>query len=499
MNKKRILQLVIAASTIAGGLSLQGITANATEVNQNQSIAVNAKSERATRKGQVVNVSTSLRVRSEANTSSSVIGYLYNGDKFDILGTSGEWYKISYSNIVGYVHKDYVKELQVETTQKGEVVNVSSSLRIRSAASTNSSVLGTLQPGDKFDILGKSGEWYNIKFGTIVGYVHGDYVKITGTSNVTPQEPETPSEKIGQVYNVSTNLRVRTSPSTSATVLGYLINGENVKIKDQSGEWYKIDFEGKDGYVHKDYIKLVEAGNSGNSTNPPSNNNNSESVVNKIGQVYNVSTNLRVRSAADSNSTVIGYLLNGDIVDIQGQSGSWYKINFNGQTGFVHSDYIKIVEGAVNPSSTYETVYNAMKQHIGAPYVWGGAGELLTTSLLNTLKQRFPNEAASGMYTRAEGYVDQGYRAFDCSGLMQWGFKQAGINLGRTTRDQIYNGKEVSLSDIKPGDLLFYSDLNHVGMYVGNDQWIESPNKNANVRITAVPWSKIGRARRVLN
>ena len=87
---------------------------------------------------------------------------------------------------------------------------------------------------------------------------------------------------------------------------------------------------------------------------------------------------------------------------------------------------------------------------------------------------------------------------FDCSGFMQWGFNKANISIGRTTYDQIKSGVEVSLDDVQPGDLLFYSNLGHVGMYIGNGQWIESPNHGKTVRITNVPWSSIGRARRVL-
>ena len=139
-----------------------------------------------------------------------------------------------------------------------------------------------------------------------------------------------------------------------------------------------------------------------------------------------------------------------------------------------------------------------MKQHIGSPYVWGGSGEYLTTASLNSLKKTYPIQAAAGMYNRAAQYVDRGFRAFDCSGLMQWGFKQVGISIGRSTWDQINNGYEVSVNALQPGDLLFYSNLQHVGMYIGNGQWIESPNSSADVRIATVPWSKIGRARRIL-
>ena len=56
----------------------------------------------------------------------------------------------------------------------------------------------------------------------------------------------------------------------------------------------------------------------------------------------------------------------------------------------------------------------------------------------------------------------------------------------------------MSINNIQPGDLLFYNDLGHVGMYVGDGQWIEAPNSGKTIRITNVPWNVVTRARRVL-
>ena len=276
-------------------------------------------------------------------------------------------------------------------------------------------------------------------------------------------------------------------------MLGYLLNGQTVTITGESGNWYAINYNGQTGYVSKDYISVT-----GSSSSEPSR-GEEVSTTNKTGYVVNVTSNLRVRSAANTSSSVLGYLLNGETVTITGESGNWYAISYKGGTGYVCKDYISLTApntGSTNNSSSkYETILNAMKAHLGTPYVWGGSGELLTTANLNRLKAMYPN----ANYSRASQYVDKGYRAFDCSGLMQWGFAQAGISIGRSTWDQIGAGREVSLSSLQPGDLLFYSNLTHVGMYIGNGQWIESPNSNANIRITSVPWGSVTRARRVLS
>ena len=67
--------------------------------------------------------------------------------------------------------------------------------------------------------------------------------------------------------------------------------------------------------------------------------------MNAVGIVTNVSSNLRVRSGASSNSSVLGYLLNNEKVDITGKEGNWYKIKFKGSVGYVSADYIKTIRG----------------------------------------------------------------------------------------------------------------------------------------------------------
>lgn len=84
--------------------------------------------------------------------------------------------------------------------------------------------------------------------------------------------------------------------------------------------------------------------------------------------------------------------------------------------------------------------------------------------------------------------------AYDCSGLVYSAYKSAGVSLGRTTYEQIFNGSEVTRDDLAPGDLLF-PDSGHVQLYVGSNRVIEAPHTGAYVRETNV-WG-FWRARRV--
>lgn len=546
MNRNKIAALIFAVSTVCV-VSAHSENAYATEHKNSNQLEENNQT-RSVKKGQVINVSTNLRIRKSPSTSSDVIGYLTNGEIFNIDGKEGSWYKINANGKVGYIHGDYVKEVSgnsnsssnnsgsnsnLDTSlagKKGTVVNVSTSLRVRQSPSTSSSVVGSLRGGQTFEIKGKSGSWYYINANGLTGYIHGDYVQVgENSSNNGGQSSENNSGmdtslagKTGKVVNVSTSLRIRQSPSTSSSVVGSLSAGQTFKINGKNGAWYNIDAQGTKGHVHGDYVQVLsgnEGSNSGSNNNQSGseNNNLDESYNGKAGKVVNVTTNLRLRSQPSTSSSVLAYLLPNERFTLQGKTSSgWFKVNYNGKIGYLHEDYVKIVSsdegangntggsqngstsgGQVNQSK-YEQVLSIMKSQIGSPYIYGGAGETLTLSLLSSLRRTFPDHAARGFYDIPSNYLNGNYRAFDCSGLMQWSFRQAGISLGRTTWDQINNGYEVSPSNAKPGDLLFFSNLGHVGMYIGNGQWIEAPNKGKFVSITSVPWSKIGRARRVL-
>ena len=499
VQSKKILRLIMIASTIAGVTSIQ-------------SLEVKAAPNEV--KGNIVNVNSNLRVRKSSDLNSEVIGLLLNGEEISITGESGSWYEINYKGSKGYVSKNYVKiaEENIETnnkpnnenpsSQKGVVVNISSVLRVRSEANGNSEILGFLTNGCNVNILGESGNWYNISYNGKNAYVSKEYVKITSENNSQSNSNDNNSSqasedkiynKNGQVVNVHSGLNVRSGASTSSGIIGSLSNGSNVTIVGESGNWYKIKYGTSTGYVSKEYIKASgESSNSNtenntNNSNSESNGNNTsgETSTNKTGYVVNVSSSLNVRNQASTNSNIIGALYNGANVTIVGENGDWYKIKYGSSTGYVSKDYISLggASNSNNPStpnnsntsnvpnnnggsensnvtsSAYDTVYNAMKQHVGTPYVWGGAGELLTTSFIQKMMSVYPSQAAAGRYDRALQYADQGRRAFDCSGLMQWGYKQAGIYIGRSTYDQIFNGVEVSIYDLKPGDLLFYSNL----------------------------------------
>lgn len=103
-------------------------------------------------------------------------------------------------------------------------------------------------------------------------------------------------------------------------------------------------------------------------------------------------------------------------------------------------------QASTQSSSTAQTVVNAAKSQIGKPYVWGATG---------------PN-------------------AYDCSGLVQYAYSQAGKNIGRTTYQQAGAGQHVSVSQAQAGDILMWGDY-HDAIYVGNNQYVHAPQPGQSV------------------
>ncbi|MGU8236379.1 SH3 domain-containing protein [Clostridium perfringens] len=330
----------------------------------------------STQKTGIVNVSSSLNVRSGASTSSKVIGSLSGNSKVTIVGEEGAFYKIEYKGSHGYVAKEYIKDITgsnnnsnqgtttpekpstPETTQKTGIVNVSSSLNVRSGASTSSKVIGSLSGNSKVTIIGEEGAFYKIEYKGSHGYVAKEYIKdITGSNNnsnqgntTTPEKPSTPeaTKKTG-IVNVSSSLNVRSGASTSSKVIGSLSGNSKVTIIGEEGAFYKIEYKGSHGYVAKEYIKDITGSNNnsnqGTTTTPekPS----TPQTTQKTG-IVNVSSSLNVRSGASTSSKVIGSLSGNSKVTIVGEEGAFYKIEYKGSHGYVAKEYIKYITGSNN-------------------------------------------------------------------------------------------------------------------------------------------------------
>lgn len=115
--------------------------------------------------------------------------------------------------------------------------------------------------------------------------------------------------------------------------------------------------------------------------------------------------------------------------------------------------------------ATAAEVIKSAQQQIGDPYVWGGVGP--------------------------DGW--------DCSGLLQWAYAQAGVKIPRVSQDQQKVGKSVAVDKAQPGDLLFNgSPAHHVAMAIGGGKLIEAPRTGLKVRIRSYKPGEFTNAKRIL-
>jgi stage II sporulation protein D len=117
---------------------------------------------------------SALNFRKAASTSSAVIKTLSRNDKVQVLEQGGEWCKVKYGGVTGYMYTKYLKMVSGTYGQ----VNASI-LNVRSGQSTSTSVLGKLSRGDVVEIVSKGSTWHKIRYKSSTAYVYATYIKIT--------------------------------------------------------------------------------------------------------------------------------------------------------------------------------------------------------------------------------------------------------------------------------------------------------------------------------
>ena len=216
-----------------------------------------------------VKCSSSVNFRSAPNTSSTSYGELKNGTKVNVVGVSSGWYKVTYNGKTGYIHPDYItlasssagtaiapSNTVTSTTGTAGTVKCSSSVNLRSAANTSSSILAELKNGTKITVVSTANGWCKVTYSGKTGYIKQDYVSTTGSaSNNTSASTGTAA-----VVKCSSTVNFRSSASTSSTILGELKNGTAVTVLSTSNGWSKVSYAGTTGYISVDYLVTASSG-----------------------------------------------------------------------------------------------------------------------------------------------------------------------------------------------------------------------------------------------
>ena len=266
-------------------------------------------------------------------------------------------------------------------------------------------------------------------------------------------------------------LRLRAKADSGSVVLSMAYKGDKVDVlADVGNGWYQVSLNGVTGYMSGEYLKASWNTQAANTTTvtqqvaPAASSPASGNVkVNlSAGEVLNL------RSGASTQSGKLASIPGGTVLALEETSGDWYKVTYNGVTGYVSAEYmvsttesVGTVAPVASSNSAGSSIVALAKQFIGCPYVYGASG---------------PN-------------------AFDCSGFTSYVYRQVGISIPHGATSQYRGGTPVSREDVQPGDLVFIADpaycagypISHVGIYIGNGQFIHaSSNRGEGVTISNI-------------
>ena len=341
-------------------------------------------------------------------------------------------------------------------------------LRMRSKPNTSSSILTTLYKGTKVELLSaEENGWYKVSYNGKEGYMSADWLNVVVTASTqapstTPSEEppaedppaQEPAAEEPAVITVNSTavvtdgpLNIRTGPGTGYDKAGLLLRGDKVTVLEILDGWYKVSAKGSEGYVSARFIAPDTSGSSGTQnqtqTQPQTQVKTQNALV--------LSGPLNVRSGPGTSYTRVGSLKVGTTVTVIGKSGQWYQIKYANLTGYVHSDYVTLME-ELSSSPAGQAAAALAISLIGSRYVYGAEGP--TT--------------------------------FDCSGLAYYIYKQLGYTIARGSSSQYKNsGRFVPLSEMEPGDLIYFFDpkydgsggtlpTTHMGIYVGNGRFVHA-------------------------
>ncbi len=326
----------------------------------------------------------------------------------------------------------------------GVIAITSGTLNLRALPDVNSEVVATFENGTEIEVIGFEDDFFTVNHNGEKRYISKNFVSLKTSDGV-----------------VTTNgVNIRTAPETGG-VIAVANSGDVLTTTGYENGWYQIDINGEVGYISSSYLTDDLSSFLGGFSQ--------ESLVNEAPEIstYGLVTasGVNLRSDMNTDSNVLTVLGEGAVVDVEQTSEEWIEVSYANQTGYISSDYLEVNVGEKPATSTVgDELITYAQQFIGTPYLWGGTN-------LN-----------SGV---------------DCSGFTQSVFSAFGVPINRIAVDQYSNGYRVSKDELIAGDLVFFDtsggnngEITHVGIYMGDGNFIHSSSSSSGIGVTISPLSK---------
>lgn len=362
------------------------------------------------------------------NSMSAVIS------EVDVATVNTELENVSDHDIVWAVEprvKEPKTQLTEEETQEPDLIiaQVNSYVNIRSTPSTEGEVVGKLYDNSVGTLIAEVDDWYQIKSGSVEGYVKAEYFKVG-------EEAKQIADEVGdKIATVTTEtLRVRTEPSLEASVLGLVPGGDQLTVLDTADGFVKVSIEEGDGWVSTDYVDVAVEYVTAESREEEEARLAAEAEAREEARraAEAAEAKLREQEAAKKAKAEAEKAAQQAAESAQAQTTQ------------------SASTVAANSSSLGQAVANYAVQFVGNPYVYGG------TSLTN---------------------------GADCSGFVMSVYKNFGVSLPHSSYSDRYVGYKVnSLAEAQPGDIICYSG--HVAIYIGNGKIVHASTKKTGIKIS---------------
>ena len=372
---------------------------------------------------------------------------------------------------------------------------------LRKTADAESTILEQITLNQEVEILGEEGDWYQIKYNQITGYVNKELVTVNSNPQTTEENnqvnenstnenneekqntteennvsTETTQEITLGEYKISEDTKLKLIPSINATDVIELKTDETVTVTEIINGWACVETQTTKGWLRKDKLKKDEP-----VKEQPVEEQPTQEV--QIKTKYINSTTVNVRQEANTTSSIITTVPVNTEVQVYGEENGWSKVKVNNVEGYISSSLLSDnkqetsrAQKSTRKSSSTKNKTSKKTTNTTANVPASGNG----SSIVATARKYLGYKYVYGGSSPSTG--------FDCSGFTSYVFKQHGISLNRTAAGQYSNGVAVSRSNLQPGDLVMFgkSRINHVAIYIGGGQIIHASTPSTGVRIDSL-------------
>lgn len=377
------------------------------------------------------------------------------------------------------------------------IVNVDVA-NLRETADAESTILEQISLNQEVEILGEEGDWYQVRYNRITGYLSKELVTVNSNPEATEENNQvsentteenqvstgdttenTEEIKIGETYKISENTKLKLVPSINATDVIELKTDETVTVTEIMNGWVCVETQTTKGWLRKDKLKTNEPEKVEEQQEEQQEQPAEETPIKTQ---YINSTTVNVRQEANTSSAIVTAVALNTEVQVYSEENGWSKVKVNNVDGYISSSLLSDTKKETSRSQTTSRKSSSTKTN------------KTTTEAATTNVPASGN--GSAIVATAKQYLGYKYvyggsspsTGFDCSGFTSYVFKQHGITLSRTSAGQYGNGVAVSRANLQPGDLVMFgkSSITHVAIYIGGGQIIHASTPSTGVRIDSL-------------